>query len=84
MAAKVAAVQLFEGELDLLGYNVVSDVTLLEGSDVVRRITLETTPESDSRFPSSASQVYSTRNLYTLALANKTPARFQADSPVIV
>lgn len=84
MVAKVAAVPLFEGELDMLGYEVAADLTLLVGTDVVRQVYLQTTEQSDTRFPTPQAQKFSTANLYTMALASKTPARFNADPPVII
>lgn len=83
LVTKVAGVQLFRGELDLIGMFVQSDDTAIDGSEVKRTIVLETTAAGDENFPTEASLAYATKKLYAQSLALCTPAKVLASEPVV-
>lgn len=83
IAARAQQANLFVGELDLLGYTLIDRVVAIVGSDVRTRIRLSTNATSDSRFPTDAQRIYSTKNLYRAALADQIPAFVTAADPVV-
>jgi hypothetical protein len=80
---KMGAVQLFEGELELLGMDVIADVTVPGPTVVQRLIVLLTTPEGDIRFPTDDAKKFATRGLYRQALGMKLPGRINAAEPIV-
>lgn len=83
LVTKVQGVNLFRGELDMLGMTVSSDDTAISGSEVVRTIVLATTPEGDVNFPSIEALTYATKKLYAQSLALGVPATVVAADPVV-
>lgn len=83
LLARATLAQLFKGELDLLGYTLTSYAAVITGGRVRARVILATNATSDSRFPTNASRMYSTKNLYRASLANQVPAFVTAADPVI-
>lgn len=81
---KMAAPVVFEGELAMLGMDLVSDVTVPGPTTVARTIVLETNLNGDTWFPTDAAKQYATRNLYRQALSLKLPGRINAAEPVVV
>jgi hypothetical protein len=82
--AAVGAAPIFDGELDMLGMQVTSDVSSAFGTAAVRRIiTLQTTPDGDARFPTPQSCAYATQNLYKDSLSAKVKALVLADAPFV-
>lgn len=83
--AQVAAVDVFHGELDMIGATVFSDATVSGVGQVVRTIVLQTTAEGDARFPTSDAKKFATRSLYGASLGLGIPARTVASAePVVV
>jgi hypothetical protein len=83
LLARAALADLFQGELDLLGFSLTSYATSIVAGAVRARVILATNAVSDSRFPTNASRTYATRNLYRARLANEIPAAIQAFPPAI-
>lgn len=83
LSAKLLAIQLEQGELDLLGYTVLSDVILNAVGLIARVVTLQTTPASDALFPDDASRTYSVLHLYKARLEHKLPGIIVNPIPVI-
>lgn len=81
LAAKVAGVALYRGELDGLGLEVITDATAPVGSSVVREITLITTPQGQSMWQTPEELASALRNLYTSTLALCVPAPVTAEEP---
>jgi hypothetical protein len=83
--AQIAAVDVFHGELDLIGATVFSDATVSGVGQVVRTIVLQTTADGDARFPTSVAKRFATRGLYGASIALGTPSRTIASAePVVV
>lgn len=70
---KVSAAAIIRGELDFLGYTLVSDVTAQVAGAVRRTITLATNATSDAQFPTTALQRASVEGLYKSALNKLIP-----------
>lgn len=83
VAAKLSAVDVFLGELDLLGYVLQSDNTVGSPAEIKRTVVLMTTPVSDARFPTDEARIYSTRSLYKGTLGLQLPGRVEAADPVV-
>lgn len=83
LLARATLADLFKGELDLLGYSLTSYAVSIVLGTVRARVILATNAVSDSRFPTNASRIYSTNNLYRAELANQVPAPVTAFPPVI-
>lgn len=83
LVTKVAGVNLFRGELNMIGMVVQSDDTVIDGSEVKRTIVLETTAEGDANFPTEAALKYATRSLYRQSLALLVPATVTEAEPVV-
>lgn len=81
--ARVTAVDVFDGELELLGFDLVSSTTTILGSVVRRRIVLQTNAQGDAMYPTAADVIDVTRGLYTQALGVRTPALFAAAVPTV-
>lgn len=83
LVTKVAGVNLFRGELDLIGMIAQSDDTTIDGSEVKRTIVLATTAEGDVNFPTAEALGYATKKLYAQSLALQVPATVVAAEPVV-
>lgn len=83
MLAKVSAVDLFRGELDLLGMSLNSDNTIAVGSTIRRTIVLNVDAQGQSLFPTDAAKKDATRNLYRSALNLGAAVRVTAAEPVV-
>lgn len=83
LQARALLANLFKGELDLLGFSLTSYTPSIVAGAVRARVILATTPTSDERFPTTASQIYATKNLYRAALANQIPALVTSIDPVV-
>lgn len=84
LAAAVGAILLFQGELDMLAFDVFSDVTFPSATEAIRFVTLITNAESDALWPTDESKIYATRNLYRQRIAQKLPGQVSADLPVVI
>ncbi len=83
-AAQVAAVELYDGELEQLGMIVLSDDTAPSGNRfVTRTILLETTALGDSLWLTEDQLKAATRNLYTAELELRVPALVRPAEPVV-
>lgn len=85
-ATLVGDVPLFDGELDLLGLDVVSDDTIAIPADrvAVRTIVLETNEQGDSLWRTEEQLKLATRQLYTTELQLRIPGTSTADEPIVV
>jgi hypothetical protein len=83
LLAKVQAIVLNTGELDLLGMSIVSDVTAVEDCDIVRTVVLETNAQGDELFPSVDALQDATRQLWRSRLNLLVPGIVTADEPVV-
>jgi hypothetical protein len=86
-AAAVAKVQnaamIADGELDILGMVVASDVASVVGSQIRRRVVLTTTALGDGLYPTSQALIDATTNFWTKSLSASIPATVSAATPVI-
>lgn len=73
-----------EGELDLLNMTKIGDIMVLEPTEVTRRITLDVDPEGEVLFPNDTDKIAATKNLYRQTIAQKAPAKVNADEPVVI
>lgn len=85
MQAKVQAIQLSRGELDLLGMTEVSSTTTIEpdGRTLRKSVVLQTTALGDSSFPNIAAKKDATRKLYAGSLSLGVGAVFDSLEPVV-
>jgi hypothetical protein len=83
IAAKLGAVPIYRGELDMLGLVRVSDESEVVAGEAVRTIVLETTSDGDTLWPTDEALANATRNLYTQSLAYGLPGRVSAAEPVV-
>lgn len=89
LVAKVAAIDVYEkpppghGVLDILGMTIVSDVTAVVVGSLRRTITLRTTAQGDSFYPTADAIKNATRNIFRDALSLRTPAVVTALEPVV-
>jgi hypothetical protein len=84
-AAQVAAVNLYDGELEQLGMIVETDDTVaVPGDRLARRtIVLATTELGDELWTTEEALRSATRQLYTGELALRVPAPVRAAEPVV-
>lgn len=73
-----------EGELELLGMSVDSDVSLIFDGRPRRIITLLVGANGELNFPTDDEKRYATRNLYKQALATKALLRMSAEEPAVI
>ncbi len=84
-AAQVAAVELYDGELEQLGMIVLSDDTTPTGGRfVTRTIVLETNALGNTLWLSEEQLRAATRNLYTGELELRVPAIVRPSEPVVL
>jgi hypothetical protein len=83
LLAKVQAIVLNTGELDLLGMTVASDTSAVEDCDIVRTVVLETNAQGDELFPSDDALQDATRQLWRSRLNLLIPGIVTADEPVV-
>lgn len=83
LSQRMAAVQLEQGELDLLGYTVLSDTMANAPGSINRVVVLQTTAQSDLNFPDDASKIYSVRSLYKARLSLGLPGIIVNPTPVV-
>jgi hypothetical protein len=84
LVARIAAIVLNTGELELLSMIIVDDQTAVVGCDVERVVVLETTPQGDQLFPTSRDIRDATRQLWRARLNLLVPGIVQAAEPVVV
>lgn len=84
LVTRMAAPALDQGELDLLGYTIDSDVTAyqLDGT-IRRRVVLGTTADSDALFPTDAERIYSTKGLFRDVISQGMPGFVTQSDPVV-
>lgn len=73
-----------EGELDLLNMTKIADFVTILLTEVTRTIVLFVDPEGEVLFPNDADKIAATRNLYRQTIAQKAPAKVNADDPVVL
>jgi hypothetical protein len=71
------------GELGFLGMTISSDVASVVGSNIRRRVVLATNAQGDEQFPTAASLIAATSNLWVSTLSKSIPAVVSAATPVI-
>lgn len=83
LLAKVSAIVLNTGELSLLGMDVVSDGSVVDGCDIVRTVVLETNAQGDALFPTPDAIADATRLLWRSRLNLLLPGIVTAAEPVV-
>jgi len=90
LLARVQAIVLNTGELDLLGMDVVSDVTVVvvdpqcaEAPFLERTVVLQTNAQGDELFPNTDAIMDATRQLWRARLNLLVPAVVTAAEPVV-
>lgn len=83
MVSQIAAVPLFEGELEQLGFDVTGDSSAIAGFSVERTIELTTNALGDTLWTTAEQAAAATRKLYTQQLERRLPAVVSASEPVI-
>ena len=90
LLARVQAIVLNTGELDLLGMVIVSDVTVIvvdpqcgEPPFLERTVVLQTNAQGDSLFPTADAIMDATRQLWRARLNLLVPAVVTAAEPVV-
>jgi hypothetical protein len=83
LAARVGAIVLNTGELALLGMSIMSDVTVVDGCDLVRTVVLETNAQGNELFPTPTSLRDATRQLWRSRLNLLVPGVVTVDEPVV-
>lgn len=84
LLAKVQAIVLDTGETELLGMDVVSDDSVVEGCDIVRTVVLETNAQGDELFPTPDAIADATRQLWRSRLNLLLPGIVTAAEPVVI
>jgi len=77
------AVPFDQGELDILGMSISTDVTVAGTNEAVRTIALTVLPFGESLYPTPDDKKSATRGIYCQTLSARTPALIAADEPVV-
>ncbi len=83
LLAKVDAIVLNTGELDLLGMTIVSDESIVTDCFIERTVVLETNAQGDALFPTADALQDATRQLWRSRLNLLVPGIVAADEPVV-
>lgn len=84
MTAKIQALPIFRGELDMIGAVPVSRTTeVVAPSQLQHKVVIQTTADGDLRFPTDAIKKSTTKDLYRSTLQLLIPARVESIEPVI-
>lgn len=81
LATRLAALDLFHGELEMLGMGVQSDITAALPAGATRTITLEVFPAGEVRFPTDEEKIYATIDLYRQSIGGQLPGEVIAALP---
>lgn len=84
MVTDLLAIDVFDGELDILEMTVNSDTAVAVGTTAQRTILLDVSAAGELLYPTDAAKISATLHLYGMSISLRLPAIVQDAVPVVI